>query len=48
MLVCYDFHCGISNEKKDLMFATEPRLPSIGTIVVLILIRLEQHVNLIT
>jgi hypothetical protein len=34
MLICYDFHSRISNEKEDLMFATKPGLFSIGTIVV--------------
>jgi hypothetical protein len=24
VLVCYDFHSGISDEKEDLMFTTEP------------------------
>jgi len=35
VLVCYEFHSGIFDEKKDLMFTTEPRLFSIKTIVVL-------------
>jgi hypothetical protein len=35
MLICYNFHFGISNEKEDLMFATELRLLSIGTIAIL-------------
>ncbi len=26
VLVCYDFHIRISNEEKDLMFDTEPKL----------------------
>jgi hypothetical protein len=34
VLVCYDFHFEISNEEEHLMFATEPRLFLIGTIVV--------------
>jgi hypothetical protein len=32
--ICYDFHSRIFDEKEDLMFATEPGLFSIGTIVV--------------
>jgi len=32
MLVCYDFHFGISDKEKDLMFATKPRLFSIEII----------------
>ncbi len=48
VLVCYAFHFGIFDEKEDLMFVTKPWLFSIGTIVVLIPTRLEQHVNLIT
>ncbi len=24
VLVCYDFHSGISNEEEDLMFVTKP------------------------
>jgi len=47
MLVCYDFHFGISNKEEDLMFNTEPRLFSIGTIVVLTSIWLDQHVKFI-
>jgi hypothetical protein len=35
VLVCYDFHFGIFDEDEDLMFAIEPGLFSIGTIVVL-------------
>jgi hypothetical protein len=34
VLVCYNFHFGISNEKEDMMFATKLDLFSIGTIVV--------------
>ncbi len=34
MLICYDFHSRISDKEEDLMFATKPRLFSIGTIVV--------------
>jgi hypothetical protein len=32
ILVCYDFHFGISDDKKDVMFAIELDLFSIGTI----------------
>jgi hypothetical protein len=48
MLICYDFHFGISGEEKDMMFTTKLRLFSIGAIVVLILVKLKQHVKLIT
>ncbi len=34
VLVCYDFHFGISDEKKDVMFAIELDLISIGTITI--------------
>jgi hypothetical protein len=47
VLVCYDFHFGISNEEEDLMFVIELGLLSIGSIVVPTLVKLEQHVNLI-
>jgi hypothetical protein len=47
LLVCYDFHFRISNEKEDLMFATKPRLFSLGTIVVPTLICSYQLVKLI-
>ncbi len=47
VLVCYDFHFGISDEEKDLMFAIYSKLFSIGTIVVPTLVKLEQLVNLI-
>jgi hypothetical protein len=47
VLVCYDFHSRIYDEKEDLMFITEPRLLSIGTIVVLTLVWLDQLVKLI-
>jgi hypothetical protein len=40
VLVCYDFHFGMSKKEKDLMFI-EPRLFSIGTIYVLTPIRLK-------
>jgi len=36
VLVCYDFHFGISNDKKDVMFAIELDMFSIGTIIILI------------
>jgi hypothetical protein len=32
--VCYDFHYGISNEEKDVMFATKLDMFSIGIIAV--------------
>jgi hypothetical protein len=34
VLVCYDFHSGISNDEKDVMFATELDLFSIGHITI--------------
>ncbi len=34
VLRCYDFHSGISNEKKDVMFAIELYMFSIGTIAI--------------
>ncbi len=34
MLVCYDFHYGISDEEKDLMFVTRLRFFSIGTVAI--------------
>jgi hypothetical protein len=45
VLICYDFHSGISNEEMVLMFATKPRLFSIGTIVVHTSVWLNQLVN---
>ncbi len=48
MLACYDLHFGVYNEKEDLMFAIEPRLFSIGTIVVLTLVWFDQPIKLIT
>ncbi len=33
VLVCYDFHFGISDEEEDVMFATKLYFFSIGTIV---------------
>jgi hypothetical protein len=47
MLVCYDFHFGISNEEKDLMFAIGLILFSIETKFVSTPISLEHHVSLI-
>jgi len=47
VLVCYDFHSRIYDEKKDLMFVTKPRLFSIRTIVVPTLVWLYQLVKLI-
>ncbi len=48
VLVCYDFQYGIFNEKEDLMFATNPRLFSIGAIAILTSLWLDQLVKLIT
>ncbi len=48
VLICYDFLYGISNEEEDLMFAIEPRLYSIGTIVIPTSLWLNQLVKLIT
>jgi hypothetical protein len=48
MLVCYDFHFGISNKEEDLIFATKPGLFSIGTIVVLTFVWSNQPAKLIT
>jgi hypothetical protein len=39
VLVCYDFHFEISNKEEDFMFATKPRLFSIRTIYVPIVVR---------
>ncbi len=47
MLVCYDFHFGISNEEEDLMFVIEQGLFSIWTIVVPTIIKLKQSINFI-
>ncbi len=44
-LVCYGFHFRISNDEEDLMFATEPRLFSIGIIVVLTLVEVDQVIK---
>jgi hypothetical protein len=48
MLACYDLHSRVYNEKEDLMFAIEPRLFSIGTIVVFTLVWSNQSIKLIT
>jgi hypothetical protein len=32
MLLCYDYQNGIIDEKEDIIFATKPKLFSIGTI----------------
>ncbi len=32
MLLCYDYQNGITNEEKDIIFATKPKFFSIGTI----------------
>ncbi len=47
MLLYYDFHSEIYDEEEDLKFTIKLKLFSIGTIVVLTPIMLEQHVNLI-
>jgi hypothetical protein len=47
VLVCYDFHFGISNEEEDLMFSIEQRLFSIETITILTTIKLKQPINFI-
>ncbi len=44
MLVCYDFHLGISSEEDDLMFVIELGLLSIKTIDSIHKVKLEQHV----
>ncbi len=45
MLVCYDFHSRMFNEEEDLMFIyTEHDWFSMGTIVILKLIRLKKYV----
>ncbi len=48
MLIFYDFHYKIFDEKKDIMIATEPWLFLIRTIVVLTLIKLEEPINSIS
>ncbi len=48
ILICYDFHFRIFDEKEDFMFATEPGLFSIGTMDVLISIWSNQSLKLIT
>ncbi len=48
MLVCYDFHSWIFIEEEDLMFAIEPRLFSIETIVVPTPVMLEQPVSFVS
>jgi hypothetical protein len=48
VLICYNFHSGIYDEKEDLMFATKPRLFSIGTIAIPTSIWSHQPINLIT
>jgi hypothetical protein len=32
VLLCYDYQNGITNEEEDIIFATKPKLFSIGTI----------------
>jgi hypothetical protein len=45
VLICYDFHLGIYDERKDLMFATKLGLFLIGTIVVTTLVKLKNLIN---
>jgi hypothetical protein len=47
VLVCYDFHSRICDKKEDLMSVIELRLFSIGTIVVLTSVWLDQPIKLI-
>jgi hypothetical protein len=35
VLVCYDLMDGLTNEEEDLIFETEPKMFSIGTIIIL-------------
>jgi len=48
MLICYDFHSRIFDQEKDLMFASEPGLFLIKTIVVLTLVKIDELINLIS
>jgi hypothetical protein len=48
VLICYDFHYGIFDEEEDLMFATKPKIFSIGTIVVPTSVWSNQPIKLIT
>jgi hypothetical protein len=45
ILISYDFHFGIFDEVEDLMFATESKLFSIGTIGVPKLAKLKQPIS---
>jgi hypothetical protein len=47
VVICYDFHFGISNEEEDLMFVIEKILFSIETIVVPTTVKLKQPINFI-
>ncbi len=47
VLVCYDYHFGISNKKEDLMFATKPRLILIESIVILTSVWSYQPIELV-
>ncbi len=47
ILMCYDFHSRISNEKKDVMFAVKLNLFSIGTIIIPIHIELVSKLTYI-
>ncbi len=48
VLVCYDFHFIIFDQKGDLMFATKPKSFSMGTITIPTLVWSDQLVKLIT
>jgi hypothetical protein len=48
VLVCYDFHSGISTKEEDMMFVRKPRLFSIETVVAFTPVRLEELVNLVS
>lgn len=45
ILICYDFHFGISDEVGDLMFATKSKLFSIGTVGIPKLAKLKQPIS---
>ncbi len=39
MLLCYNYHNGVTNEEEDIIFATKPELFSIGIISLLDIIQ---------
>jgi hypothetical protein len=45
MLPCYDYQNGITNEEKNIIFAIEPELLSIGTISLLETIQFVKTTN---